>query len=303
MKGIILAAGSGTRLYPVTRAVAKPLLPVYDKPMMYYPLTLLIQAGIRDIMMIISEKDLDSFKRVFGDGSKFGISITYGIQKTPRGIADALIVAKDFIAGDSVCLILGDNVIYGRGLKRDMRRAAKKAELEHKSTIFGCYVEDPRAFGVIGFDEENRPVSLTEKPAEPASNYAVIGLYFYDSRAVEIAEKLEPSSRGELEITDVNKAYLEAGDLEVTLLDKKVTWFDAGTFDSLVDTISFVRRIQYEYDCIIGCPEEAAFANGWINLDELRSLGEEMSKSGYGKYLTALALRNARNNSTINKYR
>ncbi len=303
MKGIILAAGSGTRLYPVTRAVAKPLLPVYDKPMMYYPLTLLIQAGIRDIMMIISEKDLDSFRRVFGDGSKFGINITYGIQKEPRGIADALLVARDFIAGDSVCLILGDNVIYGRGLKREMRRAVKKTEQEHKATVFGCYVEDPRAFGVIGFDDENRPVSITEKPAEPASNYAVIGLYFYDSRAVEIAENLEPSARGELEITDVNKAYLEAGDLDVTLLDKKVSWFDAGTFDSLVDTISFVRRIQYEYDCIIGCPEEAAYANGWITLDELRSLGEEMSKSGYGKYLIALALRNARSNTTMNKYR
>ena len=303
MKGIILAAGSGTRLYPVTRAVAKPLLPVYDKPMMYYPLTLLIQAGIRDIMMIISEKDLDSFRRVFGDGSKFGINITYGIQKEPRGIADALLVARDFIAGDSVCLILGDNVIYGRGLKREMRRAVKKTEQEHKATVFGCYVEDPRAFGVIGFDDENRPVSITEKPAEPASNYAVIGLYFYDSRAVEIAENLEPSARGELEITDVNKAYLEAGDLDVTLLDKKVSWFDAGTFDSLVDTISFVRRIQYEYDCIIGCPEEAAYANGWITLDELRSLGEEMSKSGYGKYLIALAVRNARSNTTMNKYR
>ena len=184
-----------------------------------------------------------------------------------------------------------------------MRRAVKKTEQEHKATVFGCYVEDPRAFGVIGFDDENRPVSITEKPAEPASNYAVIGLYFYDSRAVEIAENLEPSARGELEITDVNKAYLEAGDLDVTLLDKKVSWFDAGTFDSLVDTISFVRRIQYEYDCIIGCPEEAAYANGWITLDELRSLGEEMSKSGYGKYLIALALRNARSNTTMNKYR
>ena len=289
MKGIILAAGSGTRLYPVTRATAKPLLPVYDKPMMYYPLSLLIQAGIRDIMMVISGKDLDSFQRIFGDGSDFGINICYGIQKEPRGIADALLVARDYIAGDSACLLLGDNVLYGPGLTEQMREAVMRAENDHKATIFGYFVEDPRAFGVVGFDDDGRPVSLMEKPQDPLSNYAVIGLYFYDDRAVSIAEALEPSARGELEITDVNKAYLEAGDLELTLLDKKVAWFDAGTFDSLVNTTDFVRRIEYEYDCIIGCPEEAAYDNGWLSADELRALGQDMASSGYGKYLIALA--------------
>lgn len=289
MKGIILAAGSGTRLYPVTRAVAKPLLPVYDKPMMHYPLTLLMQAGIRDIMMVISEKDLDSFQRVYGDGSKLGVNICYGIQKEPRGIADALIVAKDFIDGDSVCFTLGDNVLNGPGLTKQMKEAARVADEDHHATIFGYYVEDPRAFGVVGFDEHGKPLSLTEKPAEPESNYAVIGLYFYDNRAVDFAEHLTPSARGELEITDVNKAYLKQGDLELKLLDKRVAWFDAGTFDSLVDTTDFVRRIQYEYNCILGCPEETAYRNGWISKEDLKTLGAEMSKSGYGKYLTAIA--------------
>ena len=289
MKGIILAAGSGTRLYPVTRAVAKPLLPVYDKPMMHYPLTLLMQAGIRDIMMVISEKDLESFERVYGDGSNLGIHICYGIQKEPRGIADALIVAKEFINGDSVCFTLGDNVLNGPGLTKQMRQAAKVADEKHHATIFGYYVEDPRAFGVVGFDEHGKPVSLTEKPSEPESSYAVIGLYFYDSRAVEFAENLKPSARGELEITDVNKAYLEAGDLDLKLLDKRVAWFDAGTFESLVDTTDFVRRIQNEYNCIQGCPEETSYRNGWITKDELMALGEGMSKSGYGKYLEGIA--------------
>lgn len=289
MKGIILAAGNGTRLYPVTRAAAKPLLPVYDKPMMYYPLTLLMQAGIRDIMMVISEKDLAGFERVFGDGHQFGINISYGIQKEPRGIADALLVAKEFIAGDSCCLLLGDNVLYGPGLTEQMQDAVRTAEEKHHATIFGYYVEDPRAFGVVGFDPDGKPRSITEKPEEPESNYAVIGLYFYDDRAAEIAEGLEPSARGELEITDVNKTYLESGELDLKLLNKQVAWFDAGTFDSLVDTTSFVRRIQYEYDCIIGCPEEIAYTNGWITLDQLKALAGEMSKSGYGKYLLALA--------------
>lgn len=287
MKGIVLAAGSGTRLYPVTKATAKPLIPVYDKPMIYYPISLLMEAGIKDIMLIIAEKDLDNFKSLFGDGSDFGINIEYGIQKEPNGIAEALIIAEDFVGDDSVALVLGDNLLYGEGLAESLMKAADTAEKGH-ATVFGYYVDDPRAFGVVGFDENGKPVSLVEKPSEPESNYCVIGVYFYDNRAVGIAKGLTPSARGELEITDVNKAYLEDGTLELIKLPKETEWFDAGTFQSLTETSDFVKNKEKESGKIMACLEEIAYKKGWISEDGLKSAADGMSKSDYGIYLKRL---------------
>lgn len=288
MKGIVLAAGAGTRLYPVTKATAKPLIPVYDKPMIYYPLSLLMLAGIRDIMIITSEKDSPNFEALLGDGSDYGVDLTYGIQKEPRGIAESLIIAEDFADGEPVALILGDNLLDGKGLEDSLLRAAKRAEKEDRSTIFGFYVEDPRAFGVVGFDENGTPVSLVEKPKDPASNYAVIGVYFYDRRAAEIAKGLSPSARGELEITDVNAEYLAEGKLDLEILDRDAAWFDAGTFSGLAETSDWVRDAQEKSGRLIGCLEEIAYKKGWIDKDRLSVIASHMDKSDYGIYLTSL---------------
>lgn len=281
MKGIILAGGSGTRLWPITQAISKQLMPIYDKPMIYYPLTTLMQAGIRDILIITTPDDQAGFQRLLGDGSQWGINLEYAIQPKPEGLAQAFIIGEDFIGNDKVALVLGDNIFHGERLDESLQECTNP----DGGTVFAYKVSDPERYGVVEFDEQNQAVSIEEKPAEPKSNFAVVGLYFYDNNVVEIAKNVKPSDRGELEITSINAEYLRRGKLQVQTLDNGDVWLDTGTIDSLTDASDFVRVIQKRTGRIIGSPEKIAFKNGWINRDQLNKLSEPLKKSGYGKYL------------------
>ncbi|HKJ85910.1 MAG TPA: glucose-1-phosphate thymidylyltransferase RfbA [Spirochaetia bacterium] len=282
MKGIILAGGAGTRLYPITQVVCKQLLPVYDKPMIHYPLSVLMLAGIHEILIISTPEDTPRFQELLGDGSTLGLKFSYAVQDAPRGLADAFRVGKDFIGDDSVCLVLGDNIFYGHGLPEMLKAAAERKE---GATVFGYYVSDPERYGVVEFDDERKAVSIEEKPTRPKSNYAVVGLYFYDNSVVQLAADLKPSARGELEITDLNRIYLERNDLHVQLMGRGFAWLDTGTHASLVDATLFVRTIEERQGLKISCVEEIAYAMGYITADELRELAEPLRKSGYGEYL------------------
>lgn len=285
MKGIVLAGGSGTRLYPITKGVSKQLLPLYDKPMIYYPLSVLMLAGIREILIISTPEDLPNFEKLLGDGSDFGISLSYKVQPSPDGLAQAFIIGEEFIGSDDVCLVLGDNVFYGHGLTRMLQTARENVELERKSTVFGYYVTDPERYGVAEFDQEGNVISVEEKPAEPKSNYAVIGLYFYTNDVVEIAKNIQPSARGELEITTVNEVYLNQGNLKVELMGRGYAWLDTGTHDSLLEASSFIQTIEKRQGLKIACLEEIAYEMGFITADKVRELAKPLAKSGYGEYL------------------
>ena len=285
MKGIILASGSGTRLYPITRGVSKQLLPVYDKPMIYYPLSVLMLAGIRDILVITTPEDNASFKRLLGDGSDFGISISYAVQPSPDGLAQAFIIGKEFIGNDNVCLVLGDNIFYGQSFTQTLKQAAAKT---HGATVFGYQVKDPERFGVVEFDENFNALSIEEKPQQPKSDWAVTGLYFYDQRVVEFAKQIKPSARGELEISDLNQMYLEDGSLSVQLLGRGFAWLDTGTHESLHEAASFVQTVQNIQDLQIACLEEIAWRNGWLSDEKLEDLARPMAKNQYGQYLLRL---------------
>ncbi|GIN58791.1 glucose-1-phosphate thymidylyltransferase RfbA [Lederbergia ruris] len=286
MKGIILAGGSGTRLYPLTMVTSKQLLPVYDKPMVYYPLSTLMLAGIRDILIISTPEDIPRFNALLGDGSQYGISLQYVVQEKPEGLAHAFILGEDFIGEDSVAMILGDNIYYGSGLRNKLITATNR---ESGATVFGYHVPDPQRFGVVEFDENGKVISVEEKPNEPKSNYAVTGLYFYDNRVVDIAKNVKPSHRGELEITSINEEYLNLGDLHVELLGRGYTWLDTGTHQSLVDATNFVRTVEEHQGIKISAPEEIAYINGWITQEELYCSAEKFSKTGYGQYLLKVA--------------
>lgn len=285
MKGIILAGGSGTRLYPLTKVTSKQLLPVFDKPMIYYPMSILMEAGIREIMIISTPEDTPRFEELLGDGHQFGLELTYKVQPSPDGLAQAFILGDEFIGDDSVAMILGDNIFHGHGLSKRLVEAANRQE---GATVFGYYVEDPERFGVVEFDEEGKAISLEEKPAEPKSNYAVTGLYFYDNDVVKLAKSLKPSARGELEITDLNRIYLDQGNLNVTLLGDGFTWLDTGTHESLVDATNFVKTVEEHQHRKIACLEEIAFRQGWINLEKLKEAYEIYKKNQYGTYLKKL---------------
>lgn len=282
MKGIILAGGSGTRLYPLTMVTSKQLLPIYDKPMIYYPLSILMNAGIKEILIISTPDDTPRFEALLGDGHQFGITLQYKVQPSPDGLAQAFLLGEEFIGNDSCAMVLGDNIFHGHGLTKRLKEAAKK---EKGATVFGYYVDDPERFGVVEFDSEGKAISLEEKPTEPKSNYAVTGLYFYDNRVVEYAKSIKPSARGELEITDLNRIYLENGDLEVTLLGQGFTWLDTGTHESLVDATNFVKTIETHSNRKIACLEEIGYLNGWIAKADLEKSCELYKKNQYGKYL------------------
>ncbi len=289
MKSIILAGGSGTRLYPVTQVVNKHLLPVYNKPMIYYPLSLVMLIGIREILLIVNPQDLEHYEKLLADGSHIGISINYKIQEKPRGLAEGLVLGEDFIENDNICYVLGDNIFFGHDLPRIMLEAKKEIELNGGAYIFGYYVKDPERFGVVEFDGEGNVISLEEKPKNPKSNYAVVGMYFYDNMAVEIAKRVEPSTRGELEITSVNEEYLKRGKLKVKLLGRGFAWFDAGTHDSFLEASEFIATIEKKTGLMVGCIEEIAYRNGWIDKEQLIKLAEPLKKTEYGRYLIRLA--------------
>jgi len=285
MKGIILAGGSGTRLYPLTKVTSKQLLPVYDKPMIYYPISVLMRAGIRDILVISTPQDLPRFKELLSDGSQFGVHLSYAEQPSPDGLAQAFIIGEDFIGGDTVAMVLGDNIFAGHGLQRRLTDAVVRAEAGQGATIFGYYVDDPWRFGIVEFDKDGHAVSIEEKPAHPKSNYCVTGIYFYDNRVVKYAKGLKPSKRGELEITDLNQIYLQQGDLYVELLGQGFTWMDAGTHESLVEATNFVMTVEKHQHRKIACLEEIGYLNGWITREDVMAVYETMKKNQYGQYL------------------
>lgn len=285
MKGIILAGGSGTRLYPITMSVSKQLLPVYDKPMIYYPISTLMLAGIREILIITTPQDQSQFERLLGDGRQYGIELSYAVQPSPDGLAQAFIIGKEFVGGDDVALVLGDNIFYGHGLPDDLRRAAER---KNGATVFAYQVRDPQRYGVVEFDADARAVSLEEKPAQPRSNWAVTGLYFYDNRVLEVAANLKPSARGELEITDVNRAYLEWNDLHVEKLGRGIAWLDTGTHESLHQASSFIQTLQERQGMMVSCLEEIAYREGWMSADEVARIAEPMKKNEYGQYLLSM---------------
>lgn len=285
MKGIILAGGSGTRLYPLTKVTSKQLLPVYDKPMIYYPMSVLMNAGIRDILIISTPDDTPRFEALLGNGSQFGVNLTYAVQPSPDGLAQAFIIGADFIGNDSVAMVLGDNIFVGQGLNERLKTAVENAELGKGATVFGYYVDDPERFGIVEFDNEGRAISIEEKPEKPKSNYCVTGLYFYDNNVVEYAKSLKPSPRGELEITDLNRIYLEKGKLNVELLGQGFTWLDTGTHESLVDATNFVKTVETHQHRKIACLEEIAYINGWISKDDMLEAYEVLKKNQYGQYI------------------
>jgi glucose-1-phosphate thymidylyltransferase len=289
VKAIILAGGSGTRLYPVTLVINKHFLPIYNKPMIYYPLSLVMLLGIKDVIFVVNPSDLNTFKSMFGDGSKLGMNIQYVIQNKPNGLAEGLILAEDFIKDDTVCYILGDNIFFGHDIVKIMKQAKEEVEKNGGAYVFGYYVKDPERFGVVEFDEEGNVISIEEKPKKPKSNYAIVGLYFYDKEAVEIAKNVKPSNRGELEITSVNEEYLKKGKLKVKLLGRGFAWFDAGTHDSFLEAGEFVATIEKRTGLMIGCIEEIAYNNGWITKDQLLELAKPLKKTDYGKYLLEIA--------------
>ena len=289
MKGIVLAGGSGTRLYPLTSVTSKQLLPVYDKPMIYYPLSVLMMAGIRDILIISTPSDLPNFERLLGDGSRYGARLSYAVQPSPDGLAQAFLIGEEFIGGDACALVLGDNIFYGNGLKKRLRAAVERAEREGRATVFGYHVDDPERFGVVEFDGAGNAVSIEEKPAQPKSSYAVTGLYFYDSRVCEYAKRVKPSARGELEITSLNQMYLDDGSLSVITLGRGFAWLDTGTMESLYEAGEFVRSVERSQDLPVCVPEEIAYENGWVGVDELLDAAERYGKSLYGKHLRNVA--------------
>lgn len=289
MKGIILAGGSGTRLYPLTKAVSKQIMPVYDKPMIYYPLSTLMLAGIREILIISTPRDLPVFQELFGTGEHLGLKVSYAVQESPRGLADAFIIGEEFIGDENVALVLGDNIFYGQSFSRTLRSAVERVEQQKGATIFGYYVRDPREYGVVEFDENGRAISIEEKPEHPKSNYAVPGLYFYDHDVVEIAKNVKPSARGEIEITSVNNAYLDRGDLYVETMGRGFAWLDTGNHDALLDAADFVAAFQKRQGLYISCIEEIAYKRGFISKEQLIELAQPLLKTNYGKYLVEVA--------------
>ena len=288
MKGIVLAGGSGTRLYPITKGVSKQLLPIYDKPMVYYPISVLMLAGIRDILIISTPYDLPAFRRLLGDGSDFGVHFSYAEQPSPDGLAQAFIIGEQFIGDDDVCLVLGDNIFHGNGLSRMLRQAVHNVEADHRATVFGYWVADPERYGVAEFDAEGRVLSIEEKPAQPKSNYAVVGLYFYPNKVVQVAKSIKPSARGELEITSVNQQFLNDGELNVLLMGRGFAWLDTGTHDSLAEASTFIEVIEKRQGLKVACLESIAYENGWLTSDDLRRIAQPMAKNQYGQYLLKL---------------
>nr|WP_314650019.1 glucose-1-phosphate thymidylyltransferase RfbA [uncultured Porphyromonas sp.] len=288
MKGIVLAGGAGTRLYPITKGVSKQLLPIYDKPMIYYPISVLMLAGIREILIISTPEDLPGFRRLLGDGSSYGLSFSYAEQPSPDGLAQAFIIGRDFIGDDSACLVLGDNIFYGMSFTQLLQQSVARAEREGRATIFGYWVSDPERYGVAEFDAEGRCISIEEKPVQPKSNYAVVGLYFYPNKVVDVAAEVKPSARGELEITSVNQAFLESGELSIETLGRGFAWLDTGTHDSLSEASTFVEVIEKRQGLKVACLEEIAYHQGWLSAEELRRVAEPMKRNQYGQYLLRL---------------